>query len=44
MIVAGRYDWANTNITAKRFPLKGTGVQQFEGSSSSTAASPRKRR
>lgn len=26
MIGAGKYDWVNDNITAKRFPIKGTGV------------------
>lgn len=30
MIAAGRYDWTNSDITAKRFPISGTGVVQFE--------------
>jgi hypothetical protein len=30
MIAAGRYDWVNDDITPKRFPIKGTGVAQFE--------------
>ena len=30
MIAAGHYDWKNDDITAKRFPLKGDGTQQFE--------------
>ncbi len=30
MIAAGHYDWKNDDITAKRFPLKGEGTEQFE--------------
>jgi len=30
MIAAGRYDWKNSDITAKRFPVEGTGVVEFE--------------
>lgn len=30
MIVAGNYDWKNNDITAKRFPLKSEGAEQFE--------------
>ena len=30
MIAAGRYDWVNSDITAKRFPISGVGVMQFE--------------
>jgi len=30
MIVAGNYDWKNDNITAKKFPVVGNGVEQFE--------------
>ncbi len=31
MIAAGSYDWWNDDITAKRFPIKGNGVVEFEG-------------
>ena len=30
MIAAGLYDWVNDDITAKRFPVKGEGVAEFE--------------
>lgn len=30
MIVAGHYDWKNDNITAKRFPVVGKGIEQFK--------------
>lgn len=30
MIAAGNYDWKNDDITAKRFPLSGTGKVAFE--------------
>jgi len=30
MIVAGRYDWKNDDITAKRFPIEGKGTVEFE--------------
>jgi hypothetical protein len=30
MIAAGNYDWKNDNITAKKFPVVGNGVEQFE--------------
>ena len=30
MIAAGHYDWKNDDITAKRFPVVGKGVEQFE--------------
>jgi len=30
MIAAGRYDWKNDNITAKRFPIEGKGTVEFE--------------
>ena len=30
MVVAGHYDWKNDAITAKNFPVKGTGIVQFE--------------
>lgn len=30
MIVAGQYDWRNSDITAKRFPMMGNGVVEFE--------------
>ena len=30
MIAAGHYDWKNDNITAKKFPVVGNGVEQFE--------------
>jgi hypothetical protein len=26
MIAAGKYDWVNSGITAKRFPVEGTGT------------------
>lgn len=29
MIAAGRYDWANGDITKERFPIKGKGVKEF---------------
>jgi len=29
MIAAGKYDWENNRITANRFPLVGSGVEQF---------------
>jgi hypothetical protein len=29
MIAAGRYDWVNSNITAKKFPVEGTGTRTF---------------
>jgi hypothetical protein len=28
MIAAGRYDYANSNITAEKFPVEGTGTKQ----------------
>lgn len=31
MIDAGRYDYANNDITTKRFPIKGEGKVEFEG-------------
>jgi len=31
MIAAGHYDWVNSDITAKRFPIEGKGVVEFEG-------------
>jgi len=31
MIDAGHYDWVNSDITAKRFPIEGKGVVEFEG-------------
>jgi hypothetical protein len=31
MIAAGRYDWKNSDITAKRFPIEGKGIVEFEG-------------
>lgn len=31
MIAAGRYDWKNDDITAKRFPVEGKGIVEFEG-------------
>jgi hypothetical protein len=31
MIVAGRYDWKNNDITAKRFQITGVGQLEFEG-------------
>ena len=30
MIAAGRYDWKNDEITAKRFPIVGKGIVEFE--------------
>ncbi len=30
MIAAGRYDWKNDDITAKRFPIEGEGTVKFE--------------
>ncbi len=30
MIAAGRYDWKNNDITAKRFPIEGKGTVEFE--------------
>jgi len=30
MIAAGRYDWKNSDITARRFPIEGKGVVEFE--------------
>lgn len=30
MIAAGRYDWTNSDVTAKRFPLVGEGIIEFE--------------
>jgi Tfp pilus assembly protein PilZ len=30
MIAAGRYDWVNSDITATRFPIVGSGVKKFE--------------
>src|SRR3990167_10054902 len=30
MIAAGNYDWKNSDITAKRFPVVGNGIEQFE--------------
>lgn len=30
MIAAGKYDWKNDDITAKRFPLKGNGKVELE--------------
>jgi len=30
MILAGNYDWKNDDITAKRFPIVGTGRVEFE--------------
>lgn len=30
MIALGRYDWTNSDITAKRFPITGTGVIEVE--------------
>lgn len=30
MITAGKYDWSNSDITAKRFPLKGSGKVELE--------------
>lgn len=30
MIVAGRYDWTNSDITSERFPVKGAGKMEYE--------------
>jgi len=30
LIKAGNYDWFNDDITAKRFPINGTGIEEFE--------------
>lgn len=30
MVAAGRYNWKNNNITAKKFPITGTGIVEFE--------------
>jgi hypothetical protein len=30
MIAAGKYDWKNSHITARNFPVEGTGIVQFE--------------
>ena len=30
MIAAGQYDWTNSDITAKRFPVQGVGIVQYE--------------
>lgn len=30
MIATGRYDWTNSDITAKRFPITGKGIMEFE--------------
>ena len=30
MIAAGHYDWTNSNITAQRFPMQGTGIAHVE--------------
>jgi hypothetical protein len=30
MIAAGNYDWKNDDLTAKRFPIKGAGIVEFE--------------
>lgn len=30
MIAVGNYDWKNDDLTDKRFPIKGDGVQEFE--------------
>ena len=30
MIVAGKYDWVNGDITQERFPIKGTGQKEVE--------------
>ena len=29
MIANGRFDWTNSNITAKRFPVEGSGTKRF---------------
>lgn len=31
MIAAGHYNWTNSDITAKRFPIEGKGIVEFEG-------------
>jgi hypothetical protein len=33
MIAAGKYDWMNSDITAARFPVKGTGIKKFRNKS-----------
>lgn len=30
MIAAGNYEWKNNDITAKKFPVQGEGIEQFE--------------
>lgn len=30
MVAAGHYDWTNSDITTKRFPIVGSGVVEFE--------------
>ena len=30
MIIAGHYDWKNDDLTAKRFPIKGGGIVEYE--------------
>ena len=30
LIKGGNYDWFNDDITAKRFPINGTGIEEFE--------------
>jgi hypothetical protein len=30
MVAAGRFDWVNSDITPKRFPIAGTGIVEFE--------------
>lgn len=30
MIAAGKYDWVNDKVTAKKFPVEGIGIVQFE--------------
>lgn len=30
MIAAGQYDWKNSNITAKRFPIEGNSIVEYE--------------
>lgn len=30
MVAAGRYDWVNSDITAKRFPIVGEGIVEFD--------------
>ena len=29
MIAAGKYDWTNPNITARKFPIEGSGIKKF---------------